>query len=45
MKQTNLSTYDIVPNDNICFPIGMRLAVEKLYNVLHFSPVLKCGHQ
>jgi transposase len=37
MKQTKLRTYDIIPNDNICFPIGTILAVEKLYDVLHFS--------
>jgi hypothetical protein len=29
--QTKLRTYEITPNDNICFPIGTILAVENLY--------------
>ena len=38
--QTKLRTYDIIPNDNICFPIGTILAVNGLYDVLDFSTVL-----
>jgi transposase len=37
--QTKLRTYDIIPNENICFPIGTILAVNKLYNVLDFPTV------
>ncbi|MDN5309136.1 MAG: hypothetical protein PWP14_530 [Methanolobus sp.] len=37
--QTKLRTYDIIPNDNICFPIGTTLAVDQLYDVLDFSTV------
>jgi transposase len=37
--QTKLRTYDIIPNDNICFPIGTILAVNELYDVLDFSTV------
>jgi transposase len=37
--QTKLRTYDIIPNENICFPIGTILAVEQLYDVLDFSTV------
>ena len=37
--QQKLRTYDIIPNDNICFPIGTILAVNKLYDVLDFSTV------
>ena len=37
--QTKLRTYSITPNNNISFPIGTILAVEKLYDALHFSPV------
>ena len=39
--QTKLRTYSITPNNNISFPIGTILAVEKLYDALHFSPVFK----
>ena len=39
MKQTKLRTYEIIPNNNICFPIGTILTVEKHYDTLHFSPV------
>ncbi|MCM1986348.1 IS1634 family transposase [Methanococcoides seepicolus] len=35
--QTKLRTYDIVPNNNISFPIGTILAVEKFYDVLNFN--------
>jgi len=31
--QTKLRTYDIVPNNNISFPIGTSLTVEKLYDL------------
>ena len=37
--QTKLRTYNIIPNDNICFPIGTILAVNELYDVLDFSTV------
>jgi len=37
--QTKLRTYDIIPNENICFPIGTILAVDQLYDVLDFSTV------
>jgi len=37
--QTKLRTFDIIPNENICFPIGTILAVNKLYNVLDFPTV------
>jgi len=39
MIQTKLRTHEIIPNDNICFPIGTIFAVEKLYDAFHFSPV------
>jgi len=32
-------TYEIVPNQNISFPIGTIYAVENLYNVLKFSAI------
>lgn len=37
--QTKLRTYEIVPNNNISFPIGTILAVEKFYDILNFSTV------
>jgi transposase len=37
--QTKLRTHEIIPNDNICFPIGTILAVEKLYDALQFYSV------
>ena len=37
--QTKLRTYEIIPNHNICFPIGTILAVNELYDVLDFSTV------
>jgi len=37
--QTKLRTYEIVPNNNISFPIGTILTVEKLYDVLDFTTV------
>jgi len=38
--QTKLRTYEITPNDNICFPLGTILAVENLYEELDLSSVL-----
>jgi transposase len=38
--QTKLRTYEITPNDNICFPIGTILAVENLYEELNLSSIL-----
>lgn len=38
--QTKLRTYEITPNDNICFPIGTMLAVENLYEELNLSSIL-----
>ena len=37
--QTKLRTYDIVPNNNISFPIGTILTVEKLYDLLDLPTV------
>ncbi|MDG6244275.1 MAG: IS1634 family transposase [Methanolobus sp.] len=37
--QTKLRTFNIIPNENICFPIGTILAVDQLYDVLDFSTV------
>jgi transposase len=37
--QTKLRTYEIIPNHNICFPIGTILAVNELYDVLDLSTV------
>ncbi len=39
MKQTRLRTDEIIPNDNICFPIGTILAVKKQYEKLDFSSI------
>jgi transposase len=38
--QTKLRTYEIEPNENISFPIGTLLVVEKLYNKLNLSEIL-----
>lgn len=38
--QTKLRTYEITPNDNICFPIGTILAIENLYERLNLSSIL-----
>ncbi|AKB24935.1 Mobile element protein [Methanosarcina sp. MTP4] len=38
--QAKLRTYEITPNENICFPIGTILAVENLYEQLNFSSIL-----
>jgi len=32
--QIKLRTYNIVPNNNISFPIGTIVAVEKFYDIL-----------
>lgn len=37
--QSKLRTYDIIPNENICFPIGTILAVNQFYDILDFSTV------
>lgn len=41
MKQAKLRTYEIIPNDNICFPIGTILAVKKQYEKLDFSGIFE----
>ena len=37
--QAKLRTYDIIPNDNICFPIGTILTVNQLYDILDLPTV------
>ncbi len=37
--QTKLRTFNIIPNGNICFPIGTILAVNQLYGILDLSTV------
>ena len=37
--QTKLRTNEIIPNDNICYPIGTILAVKKQYEKLGLSRV------
>lgn len=37
--QTKLRTYDISPNNNICFPVGTILAVQKQHEELGFNDV------
>src|SRR5450759_2021788 len=37
--QTKLRTDEIIPNENICFPIGTILAVKNKYDELGFSDV------
>jgi transposase len=37
--QQKLRICDIIPNENICFPIGTILAVNQLYDILDFSTV------
>ena len=39
--QTKLKTDEIIPNENICFPIGTILAVKNKYEKLDFSGVFK----
>ncbi|WFN37924.1 hypothetical protein L1994_05950 [Methanomicrobium antiquum] len=38
--QTKLRTYEIVPNENISFPIGTISAIYRLYNILNFSDII-----
>ena len=38
--QTKLRTYEIVPNENISFPIGTISAVGSLYNILNFPEII-----
>jgi transposase len=37
--QTKLRTHEIIPNENICFPIGSILSVRNKYEELDFSGV------
>ncbi|AFV25202.1 transposase [Methanolobus psychrophilus R15] len=37
--QQKLRTYDIIPNENICFPVGTIVAVNQLYDILDFPTV------
>jgi transposase len=37
--QTTLRTYELTPNENICFPIGTIVAIENLYERLNFSSI------
>ena len=37
--QTKLRTFEIIPNENICFPIGTILAVNQLYDLLDLPTV------
>ncbi|MBE0523930.1 MAG: IS1634 family transposase, partial [Methanosarcinales archaeon] len=39
--QTKLRTDEIIPNENICFPIGTILAVKNKYEKLTFSGVFE----
>jgi transposase len=39
--QTKLRTDEIIPNENICFPIGTILAVKNKYEKLDFSCVFQ----
>ena len=39
MVQTKLRTNEIIPNENICFPIGTILAVENIYEILNFPHI------
>ncbi len=39
--QTKLRTDEIIPNENICFPIGTILAVKNKYDKLDFSGVFE----
>lgn len=39
MIQTKLRTHEIIPNENICFPIGTILAVENIYEILNFPHI------
>ena len=37
--QTKLRTYELTPNENICFPIGTIVAIENLYDQLNFPSI------
>ncbi len=37
--QTKLRTYEVVPNQNISFPIGTISAVDNLYELLNFTAI------
>ena len=37
--QTKLRTKELVPNENISFPIGTIFLVDKLYEVLNFCDI------
>ena len=37
--QQKLRTYEIIPNENICFPVGTIVAVNHLYGILDFPTV------
>ena len=39
--QKKLRTYKIIPNENICFPIGTILAVGNIYEKLQFPGVFE----
>ncbi|VVB54841.1 Uncharacterised protein [uncultured archaeon] len=39
--QTKLRTHEIIPNENICFPIGTILAVRKKYEKLQLPGVFE----
>ncbi len=39
--QTKLRTHEIIPDENICFPIGTILAVKNKYDKLDFSDVFE----
>ena len=39
--QTKLRTDEIIPNENICFPIGTIIAVKNKYEKLDFSGVFE----
>ncbi|WP_406669960.1 hypothetical protein V7O67_09940 [Methanolobus sp. ZRKC4] len=42
--QQKLRTDEIIPNENICFPIGTILAVNQFYDLLDLSTVF-CKHK
>jgi transposase len=39
MKQTTLRTEDIIPNENITFPVGTAAAVQQCFSKLHLADV------
>lgn len=39
--QTKLRIYDIIPNENICFPIGIILTINQLYDIFDFPTVME----